>query len=198
MLTVSNVKVYDLKESVIACRNSMRTEQLTEDQYTEEEFKQSLERAIKLADIGSGGHANFRKGIRVSFDIKYPIYWSKEAQRYHFFDIVNSSSTMHRLTSMDIDKSCNKYVTKEVKEALKSYIEEYNSPGGATYENFMKVVSNCPCGLELFMRVSTNYEQLATMYKQRKSHRLKEDWGEFCKFIESLPYAKELIGVQSN
>lgn len=198
MLTVSNVKVYDLKESVIACRNSMRTEQLTEDQYTEEEFKQSLERAIKLANIGSGGHANFRKGIRVSFDIKYPIYWSKEAQRYHFFDIVNSSSTMHRLMSMDIDKSCNKYVTEEVKEALKGYIKEYNSPGGATYENFMKVVSNCPCGLELFMRVSTNYEQLATMYKQRKSHRLKEDWGEFCRFIESLPYAKELIGVQSN
>jgi hypothetical protein len=43
------------------------------------------------------------------------------------------------------------------------------------------------------MRCSTNYEQLATIYKQRKHHKLKEDWGAFCKFIEELPYAKELI-----
>lgn len=36
MLRVENVKVYDLKESVIACRNSMRLE-LPE--YTDEEFE---------------------------------------------------------------------------------------------------------------------------------------------------------------
>lgn len=30
-------------------------------------------------------------------------------------------------------------------------------------------------------------------YKQKKNHKLKEDWGEFCAWIESLPYAKELI-----
>ena len=48
-------------------------------------------------------------------------------------------------------------------------------------------------GVELFVRVSTNYKQLQTMYWQRKEHKLKEDWGEFCKFVEQLPYAKELI-----
>lgn len=36
MVTISNVKVYDLKESIIACRNAMRT---TIPEYTEEEFK---------------------------------------------------------------------------------------------------------------------------------------------------------------
>ena len=35
---------------------------------------------------------NFRKGIRVSFDIKYPNYISPELQRYGFVDIVSSSS----------------------------------------------------------------------------------------------------------
>ena len=53
-------------------------------------------------------------------------------------------------------------------------------------------VSNAK-GAELFVRVSTNYKQLQTMYWQRKDHKLKEDWGEFCKFVEQLPYAKELI-----
>jgi hypothetical protein len=70
-------------------------------------------------------------------------------------------------------------------------IDEYSQ--NPSYENFMRVLSNCPQGIELFMRCSTNYEQLATIYRQRKHHKLKEDWGAFCSWIESLPYAKELI-----
>ena len=63
----------------------------------------------------------------------------------------------------------------------------------AKYEKWMKVLSNTPLGLELFMRVSTNYKQLQTIYYQRKNHRLKEEWGAFIKFIEELPYFKQLI-----
>lgn len=37
-----------------------------------------------------------------------------------------------------------------------------------------------------------NYEVLANMYHARKNHKLDE-WREFCKWIEDLPYAKELI-----
>jgi hypothetical protein len=59
----------------------------------------------------------------------------------------------------------------------------------------MILLSNCPQGIELFMRCSTNYEQLATIYRQRRHHKLKEDWGTFCKFIKDLPFAQELILV---
>lgn len=45
MLEVKNVKVYDLEESVIACRNAMRLEM---PEYTEAEFNESLKRAITL------------------------------------------------------------------------------------------------------------------------------------------------------
>ena len=196
MLEVSNVKVYDLKESIIACRNAMR---LTPPEYTEEEFKQSLPRAINLAKQGGGsGHTTFRCGIRVSFDLKYPNYISPELQRYHFFDIVTSSSKMHKLVKMDMDACFNQYVTDKSKTQMKELIAEYNKAKESdnietAYKAFMQVISNCPLGIELFMRCSTNYEQLATIYKQRKHHRLKEDWGAFCKFIEDLPYAKELI-----
>lgn len=196
MLEVSNVKVYDLKESIIACRNAMR---LTPPEYTEEEFKQSLPRAINLAKQGGGsGHTTFRCGIRVSFDLKYPNYISPELQRYHFFDIVTSSSKMHKLVKMDMDACFNQYVTDKSKTQMKELIAEYNKAKESdndetVYKAFMQVISNCPLGIELFMRCSTNYEQLATIYKQRKHHRLKEDWGAFCKFIEDLPYAKELI-----
>ena len=200
MVEITNVKVYDLKESVIASGFAMRTEK---PEYTDEEFEKSLPRAIKLAKAGGGsGHSNFRKGIRVSFDIKYPGYFTPELQRYGFVDIVTSSSKMHRLVKMDMDICFNKYVTSESKANMKKYVASYNvaqETGDAqdVYEAFMTVLSNCPQGVELFMRCSTNYEQLATIYRQRRHHRLKEDWVEgFCKgLIENLPYAKELILV---
>lgn len=198
MVQIENWKVYDLFESVIASRNAMR---LTPPEYTKEEFEESLKRAMALAKAGGGsGHSNFRKGIRVSFDIKYPNYFTPELQRYSFMDIVTSSSKMHRLVKMDMDACFNKYVTQDAKEMMKRYIAEYNlvaetGDKDAIYRAFMKVISNCPLGVELFMRCSTNYEQLATIYRQRRHHRLREDWQEgFCKnFIEKLPFAKELI-----
>lgn len=192
MLTISNVKVYDLEESVIACRNAMRTEP---PEYTDEEFQKSLARAIKLTQASANGkvkcHDNYLTGIRVSFDVVYPQYWTPEFQRYHFADIVTSSSKMHRLCKMDLRKSCNKYVDERQIVVLQECVDKYNDD--PSYENFMRMISNCPLGIELFMRVSTNYKQLQTIYFQRKNHRLKEDWGAFTDFIENLPYFNELI-----
>lgn len=189
MVEITNWSVYDLRESVIACRNAMR---INPAPITEEEFNASMPRAITLANSPSGsGHSTFLSGIRVSFDIKYPNYISPELQRYHWIDIVSSSSKMHRLSSMDMDACFNKYVTDESKEQMKRLVKKYNET--KSYEDFMVMLSNCPQGIELFMRVSTNYLQLRTLYHQRKSHRLKEDYGELCAFIEKLPYAKEFI-----
>ena len=191
MVTVSNVKVYDLEESVIASRNAMR---LTPPEYTKEEFEASLPRAIKLANTPQGsGHGNFLCGIRVAFDIKYELYFTSELQRYHFCDIVTSASKMHRLIKMNMDMCFNEYVTEDSKTQMKTLIAIYNRDN--SYDNFMRVLSNCPAGIELFMRCTTNYLQLKTIYHQRKHHRLKEDWIDgFCQnFIEKLPYAKEFI-----
>ena len=223
MLEVSHIKIYDLKESVIACRNAMRLEM---PEYTEEEFEKGLERAKKLVQASKKSpnvkcHDNFLTGIRVSFDLKYTQYITKQCQRYHWFDYVSSSSLMHRLVKMDVDSACNKYVSRASVEQLQKDIDEYNeiaciehypndgnplvfelrdgtlleaeTKGDALYYAYMKCISDCPMGFELFVRVSTNYKQLQTIYWQRKDHKLKEDWGEFCKFIENLPYAKEFI-----
>ena len=223
MLEITNVHVYDLRESIIACRNAMR---INPPEYTEEEFEKSLERAKKLVKASKNDdtvkcHDNFMTGIRVSFDLKYTQYITKQFQRYHWFDYVSSSSLMHRLTRMSADKSCNKYVSKTCVEQLDKDIAEYNEvakmesyPGEgnplvfelrdgttlvantkaeALYYSYMRCISDCPMGIELFVHVSTNYKQLQTMYYQRYGHKLKEDWGEFCKFVENLPYGNELI-----
>ena len=192
MTTISNVKVYDLEESVNACRYAMFTS--IPDKI---DFDKSLERAKKLAKCPTNsGECNFLSGIRVSFDLKYPQYLSPELQRYHWVDIVTSQSKMHSLIKMDLGKCFNKYVSSTLVDMLDKLIAEYNiAPIYKKYDLWMKILSNCPLGLELTMRVSTNYLQLRTIYHQRKHHKLKEDWGEFCKFIESLPYAKEFITI---
>ena len=218
MLEFSNVKVYDLRESIISCRNAMRLE--APDYNSEEEFNKGLDRAMKLVNASKNDnnvkcHDNFLTGIRVSFDMKYTQYISKQFQRYHWFDYVSSSSLMHRITKMDFSKCCNKYVSQEsidevtkwinvYNNILNNHIEEYVFDTGkekfhtsaykdTIYTAFMLLISNCPMGTELFVRVSTNYKQLQTIYYQRKHHKLHEDYNAFIDMVKSLPYAKELI-----
>lgn len=45
--------------------------------------------------------------------------------------------------------------------------------------------------------IMLNYEVLANMYKSRKGHKLDE-WRDFCKWIESLPYSGLITGDDLN
>lgn len=222
MLEIKDTKVYGLEESIIASGYAMTTEPYKYQREKDQNFSNHLKRAIKLAKCGGGsGHSNFRTGIIVQFDVKYPQYISPEMQRYHFLQIITSQSKMHRLLKMDLNEMCNKYVSQETIDVVNQLITNYNliadeKPGRdyiaiplivelrngekiechskeeALYTIWMQILSNCPLGLEMWMRVSLNYEQLATIYKQRRHHKLKE-WHIFCDWIETLPYAKELI-----
>jgi hypothetical protein len=207
MLEITNIKVSNLIESVLASGYAMMTEPYNKplDKYTKnsEEFKKGLIRLMKLNKASKGEvrcHNHALCGINVSFDVKYPQYWSPEFQRYHFADIITSSSKMHKLAKMDLATSFNKYVHPTNIKMVQDYVYNYNKikddpnvDEEIKYDSFMKMLSNCPLGLELFMRVTTNYLELQNIYFQRRHHRLKEDWGAFCNFIESLPYSKELI-----
>ena len=120
---------------------------------------------------------------------------------------------------MDLEVCCTKYVTENTIAELASHIRRYkyikndkyfrnavftlrdgevivaNNKDDALYYAFMMCISNCPQGIELFMRCSTNYLQLKTIYNQRKNHKLREDWiNGFCQdFVKKLPYAEEFI-----
>ena len=57
---------------------------------------------------------------------------------------------------------------------------------------YLEILYSNPAGFTLTARMTTNYRCLSNIYKQRKNHRLPE-WREFCKWIETLPYAQELL-----
>lgn len=205
-MEVKNVAVYGMYESMIASGYPMLAKTPTERRFSEDasvfyalgvlkddDLKETkdFKRITKLANAPLGsGHANALKGIIVQFDVDFTIKVWTEAERYHFFDFVSSCSTMHRLKSMDLDKGYCEHVDKRVVEIMKELQKEYNE--NPTQENMYKMLYTNPCGLKLTARMTTNYLQLKTIYHQRKNHRLKE-WQDFCKWIETLPYAKELI-----
>lgn len=135
------------------------------------------------------GHNNFLLGIVVQFDLTFTIKAWTEAERYHFFDIVSSQSTMHRISRMDFDKACIEYVDHRIVEVINELKNKYLKTKDA--EDYLKLLYSCPTGLKLTAGISTNYLQLKTMYKQRKDHRLPE-WKAFCKWIKTLPYSEWL------
>jgi len=184
MPKISNVNVYWLKESTVASGYPMLTH------YSEDiskEIQDNLEvhskRASRLsyAPLGSW-HDNFLNGIVVEFDLTASLKARPEIQRYHFLDFVSSMSTMHKITTMDIE--FNEFVTKTSKEEILKLIDEYNKD--KTEENKLRILYNIPSGVELTARMVTNYRQLKTIYNQRKNHLLP-DWREFVAWIETLP-----------
>jgi hypothetical protein len=197
MLRISNTQVYGLEESLIASGYPKRDDlprEFSDGRYPEIDRNPHFQRMKKLGSSPSNsGHGNALTGIIVQCDITYPAYWSMQFQRYHFVQIISSQSKMHMLAKLELTKHMNEYVNNTIIDAIIELQKDYNE--NPTYENYMKLISSCPLGIELTMRVSSNYLQLKTIYEQRKHHKLKEDWGEFCKWIEDLPYFKELTGI---
>ena len=56
-----------------------------------------------------------------------------------------------------------------------------------------QMIQLLPSSYNQTRNVFLNYEVLANIYKSRKNHKLDE-WREFCKWIESLPYRELITG----
>lgn len=191
---IKNTKVYGLDFALKASGNPMRT--VLDRSETNEK---DLIRAIKLGSTRNGeGHDNFLKGILVQMDVMAPLYWWKQAQRYHWFDYISSQSTMHCLLKFDISNQCVSDTNKKILEIVEEIKKEYFLIPEENKEEKVKkrreLVASTPCGFILGASMTTNYQQLKTMYRQRKCHKL-EEWHKFCKWCETLPHFIELTGV---
>jgi hypothetical protein len=204
MLEIKNTEIHNLNRSLISAANPMKIGEINTINPSSDGIPQpkELTRGIALGSHPPGSaHDHYLVGIIVTFDIKYPSYWTIEAERYHWFTILSSQSKMHCLTkagkSDQFHEMFNNYVDTSVIENVKNHINNYNNSitPEEKYINFMKSISNLPHGYEMWMTCQCSYLQLKTMYLQRKSHKLQEDWGAFCRWCETLPYFKELTGV---
>ena len=192
---INNTAVYGLEKSIKASGNPMRTE-IDNGEIGEKD----IGRAIKLGNTRNGeGHDNFLKGILVQMDLTAPLYFWKQAQRYHWFDFVSSQSTMHCLLKFDVSNQCVKETNKEILTIIQTLVNEYKvlpDDDPDKKEKWRELVASLPSGFCLTATMTTNYQQLKTMYLQRRYHKLKE-WQEFCKWCDSLPRFIEFTGVKN-
>ena len=200
---ISNVKVYDLEESLVASGYAMisdyneswaktqaeviRVEQFEGDLEDDRHYKRALK--LTKAPLNSG-HVSWAKGVVVNMDITFTNKAWIEMQRYHFIDIITGQSCMHRISKFNLDYAFNEYVDEVIVERLKEVQTNYiNNP---TPENYLKLLYSTPSGIYLTGRVTTNYLQLMNIYQQRHNHRLPE-WRQFTQELLELPLFKELL-----
>ena len=195
---VSNVKIYDLEESLIASGYPMRTKKIVHDLGTQD-FERG-ERLVKATLKGNTAHHQFLTGVRVNFDLTFTNKAWVEAERYRFLEFVSSQSTMHRITKFDLDGQYIEYVDPRIIEIMKEKVERYNrlvelrpetlipEYEDEIKEAYLEILYSNPAGFKLTARMTTNYRCLRNIYIQRRNHRLPE-WRAFCRWIETLPYA---------
>ena len=204
MEVITNLKVYDLEETLVASGYAMIEEYSVGKIWCEQddiilaqntndlEDNKHYKRIMKLAKSPlNSGHCSALKGIVVNMDITFTNKAWIELQRYHFIDIITGMSTMHRISKFDLDEAFNEYTDKVIIERLKELQQQYLETKDK--EDYLKLLYSTPSGLLMTGRVTTNYLQLMTMWEQRHNHRLPE-WREFCKELEEkLPLFKELL-----
>lgn len=201
-MKISNVKIYDFEESIVASGLPMMAEYDEKWIANEIEILKNCEditdnphfkRACKLAANPPGsGHNNFLSGIVVSMDVTATNVWWMQLERYHFVQIVSSQSKMHRLKQMLDKDNLELFNEKTDRCCIYEFVD------GHYGKDDEELAYSCPMGLQLTARITTNYLALKTIYGQRKNHKLKE-WRDFCDKIFCLPFAKEFItGSKTN
>ena len=163
---VSNVKIYDLEECLIASGYPMRTEAGMRE--VEEKDITRGEKLVKATKSGNMAHDQFLTGIRVNFDLTCSNKMWVEAERYRFLEFVSSQSTMHRITKFNLSKCYNKYVDKRVIAIMEEKIAKYNKLIDEINYN-EEALQNLPIPLPRGIYEETHIEYIKSKIEQLKA-----------------------------
>ena len=207
-IKIENVETFGFEGAIRGMRNPMNSWERSDRTNYDNNFNliigpNDMELMLKLTKAGTE-HRKFLRMIHVQFDLTAPRYFWSEFDTYHF-NTKNSCSTMHKLlTKEPITLDLFSY-NKEDEGIMQSIVDKLNEI------RLQYIDKNCQNKNELLRRakqllpegfyqkrtIDTNYEELMSMYFQRKSHRLIE-WREFCIYMYNmLPYFHKFIDIKS-
>lgn len=202
MIKIECIKTYGWEAAFRGMRNPMnsweRSDSLTDDNGEFVAGVKDLQLAENLCRSGSD-HRKFLRQIGASMDITAPLYWWKEFDAYKVGTVVNSCSTMHTLHKREIVQEdfstdgMGRFAVGELECLIKTlnvFREKYLEKGEEGLWRTM--IQLLPCSFNQLRTVTLNYEVLRNMVGARKGHKLDE-WREFCRIMEGLPYARQLI-----
>lgn len=212
MIKIENVDVYGWESAIRGMRNPMNSWNKS-DSGVKEIYGVGYKFVIGDNDLklmkslvkAGTDHRKFLRMINVTMDIVAPLYWWKEFDTYKIGTVANSCSTMHKIADKeftiddfsyehlisDEDTHTNylcvlDFVVDSLNRARVKYLETKDK------DYWWQMIQLLPSSYNQRRTVQLNYEVLLNMYHARKNHKL-DCWRTFCEWIESLPYAKELI-----
>lgn len=167
---------------------------------------------MKRLDKAGTEHRKFMRMITVYMDITAPLYYFKELDTYKVGTVCNSCSTMHKIHSKEFtwDDFSHEHLThtdafhmdanedalnalQVVINALNYNRKKYLETKDKTY--WWQMIQLLPSSYNQKRTIMLNYEVLASMYHQRKNHKLDE-WREFCEWIKTLPCSELITGEE--
>lgn len=174
--------------------------------------------AKQLIKAGSE-HRKFLRQIFVVVDITAPMYWWSEFDTYKVGTVANSTSKMHKLSTTPITLDCfemDDYMNLQMDDYyasqsamvddLWSWLIEFAEKLRLKYldtkdiKYWKEIVRILPESWLQTRTVTMNYENIYSMIRQRRNHKLNEWSGKddnskpnFISWARKLPYAEELL-----
>ena len=161
----------------------------------------------RLSNAGTE-HRKYMRMMPVYVRITAPLYWWKEFDTYKIGTVANSCSTMHKIAEKEFEWGdfSTEHLTRvrdsHLGDTVPTLVFDSVIRGLNFWRNryletkskgdWWQMIQLLPSSYNQTRNVMLNYEVLANIYRQRKNHKLDE-WREFCKWIESLPYSELIV-----
>lgn len=222
MIKVENIEVYGWETAIRGMRNPMNSWDKSDSIFNAGFGSNGIilgEDDLKLMQslVKAGtDHSKFMRMINVTMDITAPLYWWKEFDTYKVGTVANSCSTMHKIHSKEfiLGDFSHEHLVSVCRENLSDTINLLNEYRNM-YIHYDEICSSLPpvnyipSRKEVWWQMiqllpssynqkrtwQANYQVLRNIYFARHNHRLDE-WINFCRIIEELPYGKELICLE--
>ena len=212
MIKIEDVEVMGMRKAIKGMRNAMNSWDKSDSGYMVDEKLDGVqfsyfkigEKDMKLCKnlIKAGSpDRKFMRMIHVQADVTAPLYLWKEFSTYKVGTTTNSCSTMHTIhkKKFSIDDFSNEHLMTGGIECLEYLCKDLNLCRNYFLETkdkayWWQMIQLLPSSFNQMRTIDLNYETLFSIYHQRKGHKLDE-WRDFCKWIETLPYMKEFLGL---
>lgn len=218
MIKIEHTDVYGWEASIRGMRNPLNSWDKSDTgwdddmidgeitQYIDYDFETLQAKTIGANDLklmqalskAGSDHGKYLRMITVTCDITAPLYWYKEFDTYKVGTVANSCSTMHKIHAnpFTLDDFSHEHLNTTSLRTLEMLIVHLNNARefynrDKNKDDWWQMIQLLPSSYNQKRTVQLNYQVLKAMYHARKNHKLDE-WREFCKWCETLPYFKEI------
>lgn len=212
MIKVENVDFWGFEHAIRGMRNPKNSWEKSDSAY---DNQLSISYTIGPNDMklmqtlfkGGTEHRKYLRQIFVSMDITAPLYWWKEFDTYKVGTVSNSCSTMHKIADKEFEFKdfSHEHMLATTQTVLYATINElndwrdiylYKTDPDEKKTAWWQMIQLLPSSYNQKRTITMNYENVFTILRQRRGHKLDE-WNTLCDIFETLPYVKEIGGLNA-